>query len=106
MAEYKSYDLYQLTDGPMSRYRFCSYAVAQAFIKAEDYTHVYSGLLNVVAEPDVILEDLYRKHNMEQPMGRKTRSMSVSDIVVLHMGDKASAWYVNNIGFKKLNWEG
>ena len=104
--KHDSYDLYQLLNEPDGRYRFCSYEFAQSLIRAKDYTHVYSGLLDVVGTVDGILEKLYQKHNTDYPTGREVRSMSVSDIVVLHLRGKASAWYVDSIGFQKFDWEG
>lgn len=50
------------------------------------------------------LDSLYCLHNQEnRPNGRKMRSLSVSDIIVMHEGGEAHAYYVEQIGYKQVD---
>ena len=93
------YEIYQMKSNADGRYLFCSYANAQAEIKASDYRCVYAATMPKGAG----LEDLYVLHNRDdRPAGKTMRSLSVSDIVVLHTGKQAAAHYVDNIGFVEI----
>lgn len=50
------------------------------------------------------LDSLYCLHNQEnRPNGRKMRSLSVSDIIVMHEDGQAHAYYVEPIGYKQVD---
>lgn len=67
--------------------------------EAGHYHAVYSGHLLPVTN----LEDLYYQFNQEKPKGFTGHSMSVSDIVVLKQSGVVTYYYVDSIGFKKLD---
>ena len=66
-----------------------------------NYDLAYQGNIADITKSDdatVQLETLFNKFNVDRPEDFKGRSLSVSDVVVLH--DKA--YYVDRIGFKSL----
>ena len=95
-----TYEIFQLdlSDRKASAYSFCSYEMAKGKIKPAHYQRMYAGVL----APAVTLEVLYQKHNRDsRPFGRRMRSLSVSDIVVLNRGGERQAFYVDSFGFKE-----
>jgi len=65
---------------------------------ALNYDLVYSGYMR----PHETLENLFNKFNMERPDDFKGHSLSVSDVVIVREHGKNTAYYVDSIGFKKL----
>lgn len=65
---------------------------------ARNYNLVYSGRMR----PHETLENLFYKFNMERPEDFKGHSLSVSDVVVVREHGKSTAFYVDSVGFKKL----
>ena len=65
---------------------------------ARNYDLVYSGHMR----PHETLENLFYKFNMERPDDFKGHSLSVSDVVVVREYGKSTAYYVDSIGFKRL----
>ena len=63
-----------------------------------NYTEVYSGEL----EEGTTLDDLYEKFNIDHPADYKGRSMSVSDVVVLHENGEDKAYFVDSFGFTEV----
>ena len=49
------------------------------------------------------LESLFCVFNVKRPADFFGRSMSVSDVVVVKNGEKQSAWFVDDIGFKNVS---
>jgi hypothetical protein len=95
---YGSYEVYQIKEVSEADYIFRCYEFAKARIDPAHYQKVYAG----VWAAGVTLDDLWEKHNRDsRPFGRKMRSMSVSDIVVLHRGKERRAYYVDSIGFQE-----
>ena len=93
------YEIYQLKRETMVDYEFRNYKVAEKQLRASHYRKMYMGRL----EPQMSLEDIYCLHNRDdRPYGDKMRSLSVSDIVVLHNRGKVTAHYVDSYGFKEL----
>ena len=93
-----TYEIFQLdlSDRKASAYSFCSYEMAKGKIKPAHYQRMYAGVL----APTVTLEALYQKHNRDsRPFGRRMRSLSVSDIVVLNRDGERQAFYVDSFGF-------
>ena len=81
-------------------YCFRDYEAARGRISLADYTRVYTGMLGKVTS----LETLFARHNQDtRPFGRRMRSMSVSDIVILHQGGEAHAYYTDSFGFEPID---
>lgn len=70
-----------------------------SMIRRQDYRMVYS---DVLLQEDT-LDSLYEKFNLHHPEGYTGYSLSVSDIIVIKKGDTAEAYYVDSIGFERLN---
>lgn len=72
-----------------------------------DYVLVYDGELSRVdeMETELFLEKLFDIFNEELPSDYHACSMSVSDAIRLFdENGHQEWWYVDGIGFKKLNW--
>ena len=67
-------------------------------VRREDYRLVYSGILG----PEDTLEGIYEKFNLERPEDFRGHSLSVSDIVLIHDGEKNTAHYVDCFGFREV----
>ena len=67
-------------------------------VKTKDYRQVYGG--TVFAEN---LEDVFRICNTELPYGYHGHSLSVSDVVEICDGKDKGLYFVDSIGFKKLD---
>ena len=93
------YEVYQIMDRAVE-YRFQDYEHAQNCISMADYTRVYAGMLG----KGTSLENLFARHNQDtRPFGRRMRSMSMSDIVVLYQGGEAHAYYTDSFGFVPID---
>lgn len=64
-----------------------------------NYDLVYIGDYN----PDISLEGLFERFNINRPIDFKGHSLSVSDIIVINDGVNISAHYCDDIGFKNIN---
>lgn len=64
-----------------------------------NYDLVYIGDYN----PDISLEGLFERFNINRPIAFKGHSLSVSDIIVINDGVNISAHYCDDIGFKNIN---
>ncbi|WP_437126218.1 YodL domain-containing protein [Lacrimispora amygdalina] len=67
-------------------------------VDAANYEAVYTGEL----EEGTTLDDLYEKFNIDHPVDYKGRSMSVSDVVVLHQNGEDKAYFVDSFGFSEV----
>ena len=67
-------------------------------VDPENYKEVYSGEL----ADGTTLDDLFEKFNIDHPADYKGRSMSVSDVVVLHQNGEDKAYFVDSFGFTEL----
>ena len=91
-----TYEIYQLKDIHGAGYWYMPYEYAKGKIRPEHYEQAYRGVL----APKVSLEALYNKHNRDKrPFREQTRSMSISDIVVLKRNGEQKAFYVDRVGF-------
>ncbi|MBR5359737.1 MAG: hypothetical protein IK123_02505, partial [Lachnospiraceae bacterium] len=63
-----------------------------------NYEQVYTGVL----EEGTTLDDLYERFNVDHPADYKGRSMSVSDVVVLHQNGEDKAYFVDSFGFTEV----
>ena len=98
-----TFRIYQVREG-ISRerdYGFLPYDVAVSIagqVTAEDYTLVYEG----VTRKGTTLEDIFVRFNVDHPADFKGHSLSVSDVVMLWEETRWEAYYVDSIGFRKL----
>lgn len=67
-------------------------------IDRKNYQLVYTAPL----DPQMTLDGIYQKFNLDLPQDYRGRSLSVSDIVVLRQNGEISAHYVDSIGFKEV----
>ena len=94
-----TYEIYQLSRYSAADYRFADYGYAKDKMKANDYRHVYSGML----AKDTTLDNLYMLHNSDnRPFAHQMSSMSMSDIIVTDKAGKRTAYYVDSVGFSEL----
>lgn len=92
-----SYEIYQTEN---KNYVFMPLSYAKSRMVAADYRKVYSGQMYAWES----LENLFDRHNSDNRLNaHHMRSMSVSDIVVTHLGGTAHAYYVDTIGFANVD---
>lgn len=98
-----SYSIYQLKNDPQTRdYRFEPLERLQSaglMVDSENYDLVYTAPLT---EKDT-LEGIFRHFDLDIPEDYTGRSLSVSDVVVLHREGRESAYYVDSFGFQELS---
>ena len=87
-------------------YKFFGRDVAKKLgveIKPEDYKKVYHAATRYDSrmKPEVICERLFDEHNTDVS-DRPGHSMSVSDIVILHLPDGDEYYYTEAFGFSRL----
>lgn len=98
--KYGIYEIYQINDFADVDYCFRSYDKAKGHIKMTDYRRAYAGMLPEKSR----LDDIFMEHNRDtRPFGRKMRSMSVSDIVVVTRGGEKHAYYVDSAGYEQVD---
>ena len=97
-----TFTIYQLKDGDgMRDYHFEPYDRLQAAglsVEAANYDLIYTAPL----APDMTLEDISVRFNIDHPKDFKGHSLSVSDIVVLHQNGQDTAHYVDSFGYKEV----
>ena len=97
-----SFTIYQLKGGDETRdFRFEPYDRLQAAgltLNPANYEAVYTAPLS----PDMSLEDIYTRFNIDHPKDFTGHSLSVSDVVVLHQGGQDAAHYVDSFGFREV----
>lgn len=93
------YRIYQIKDIGGTKYAFMSYDYAvKNGLSLDDYELVYEGEIWRCPEEDLTLEVLFERFNNQHPEDYKSRSMSVSDIVVL----EDRKYYCDSFGFKRM----
>lgn len=98
--KYGIYEIYQINDLVGVDYCFRPYDEAKKQIKLTDYRRVYAGMFPEKGK----LDDIFMEHNRDsRPFGRKMRSMSVSDIVVVTKSGEKHAYYVDSVGFEQVD---
>ena len=98
--KYGIYEIYQINDFADVDYCFRPYDEAKGHIKMTDYRRAYAGMLPEKTR----LDDIFMEHNRDtRPFGRKMRSMSVSDIVVVTRGGEKHAYYVDSAGYEQVD---
>lgn len=97
-----TFSIYQLKRGDETRdFRFIPYDRLQAAGLAVDpanYDLVYTAPL----APDMSLDDIFTRFNIDHPADFKGHSLSVSDVVVLHQTEQDTAHYVDSIGYQQV----
>ena len=84
------------------RYKFRSYNKEQFNIK--DYVHIYSGIIETIQkDEEAFLEDIFYIFNQSHPKDYHGASLSVSDLICIINNNHKDWWYVNSIGFIKIN---
>ena len=63
-----------------------------------NYDLIYTAPLT----PDMTLDGIWEKFNIDHPKDFKGHSLSVSDVVVLHQSGQDAAHYVDSIGYKQV----
>ena len=97
-----TFSIYQLKRGDETRdFRFEPYDRLQAAglsVEAANYDLIYTAPLT----PDMTLESIWEKFNIDHPKDFKGHSLSVSDVVVLHQNGQDTAHYVDSFGYKDV----
>lgn len=99
------YDLLQTE----ADYVFCPFETAMKrnlSPQLSDYNKVYRGIFEFsdTFEAKRVCERLYMEHN-GVILDRKGRSMSISDVIVLHLPDGDRYFYVDLFGFTKVKFD-
>ena len=97
-----TFTIYQLKSGDETRdFRFEPYDHLQAAglaVDAANYAHIYTAPLT----PDMTLESIFERFNIDHPKDFKGHSLSVSDVVVLHQHGQDTAHYVDSFGYQQV----
>lgn len=94
-----TYEIYQIARSSPCEYVFLNYEHSKDLLNAADYQLAYRGMLG----SRLTLDNIFDLHNRpDRPIPAGMRSVSVSDIIILHQNGKDSAHYVDSIGFVKL----
>jgi len=113
------YGIYQLKDDPALHHLYFEGTKSLrklgiikdslSVIKPENYELVYVGKMSKLSEEygrlptrEDKLETIYEKFNINRPKDYRGHSLSVSDVVVLHINGENSAHYVDSFGFTAL----
>lgn len=96
------FEIYQLKKDENLRYhRFTDYETLHKegnTVEAENYIQVYRDELS----SGTTLEDIYTRFNINQPADFKGHSLSVSDIIVVHDNGDTAAYYIDDVGYKRV----
>lgn len=90
--------IYQLREDNEWSFERYDYVVEHGY----DISEVRYDLIYVDEIGDMSLDDIYTKFNMDIPKDYYGHSLSVSDVVVLNIGNERKAYYVDSYGFKEL----
>lgn len=97
------YEIYQMKKGDSyHKVRYMAYDMVKKelpYLCADDYDKVYEGEIESKTESEM-LDELYYQFNMARPKDFTGHSLSVSDVIVLD----GKAFYVDDIGFKKIDF--
>lgn len=97
-----TFTIYQLKRGNETRdFRFEPYdrlTAAGLAVDPANYDLIYTAPL----APDMTLEQIYERFNIDHPADFKGHSLSVSDVVVLHQDGQDAAHYVDSIGYRQV----
>ena len=97
-----SYGIYQLARGDATRdLHFEPYDRLQATghtVDRANYELIYTAPLTA----DVTLNSIWEKFNIDHPKDFRGRSLSISDVVVLHQNGQDTAHYVDSSGYRQV----
>ena len=107
-----SYDIYQVRSNDDTR-NLCFSSLKtlehlQLKVDPLNYEKIYSGTVSSLDEngnpikTSEVLESLFEKFNLQHPADYRGRSMSVSDVVVLHENGRDTAHFCDSIGFVEV----
>lgn len=106
-ADADTYAIFQVKqDDDIRPMAFISYAQLQKrgeMPEPDHYELTYLAPLRPFHNRDTMLEDIYRKFNLDRPEDFTGHSLSVSDIVALRTGRQVSFHYVDTVGFAELH---
>ena len=71
-------------------------------VDKDNYEFIFSGRLEGGKRTMDVLEALFFKFNTDHPKDYIGRSLSVSDVVVLHENGHNRSFYVDSIGFAEV----
>lgn len=98
----ETYGIYQLKHNDETRsiyFRpYNSLQAAGLAVNPDNYELIYTGPL----KPDMSLESIWEKFNLDHPKDFIGHSLSVSDIVVLHRNGSNTAYYVDMFGYQEV----
>ena len=85
------------------QYRRYRYLQREGIIpKINRYQEVYRDTEENDKDTDTLLEKLFKKFNFSKPADFEGRNLSVSDVVELDLNGEKAFYYVDSIGFQKL----
>ena len=97
-----TFTIYQIKGGDETQdYRFEPYdrlKSAGLTVDPANYEAVYTAPLT----PDMSLEDIYTRFNIDHPKDFTGHSLSVSDVIVLHQNGQDTAHYVDSFGYQQV----
>jgi len=106
-----TYQIWQIENIRDTDYAFRSFEEAKDKIQFEDYKKVVEdsfAYMGPNSEPTAIAEVLFVKHNTpDRPAGQTSRSMSMSDVILLKYDEKhdPTVLFVDSFGFVELGGE-
>ena len=103
LPERDTYTIYQISDDAEDRrdiiFENLEHLSQRGLsVDLANYEAVYTGEL----EEGTSLDDLYEKFNIDHPADYRGRSVSVSDVVVLHQNGENRAYFVDSFGFTEV----
>jgi antirestriction protein ArdC len=102
-----SYSIYQLNDNPGNRdIRFESLQHLDEnniTVNPDNYNLAYSSLFIAETSQKLqLLEGIFEQFNIEHPADFKGNSPSVSDVIVIKIGEEVTAHYCDKVGFTEI----
>lgn len=100
------FKLFQIKDVQNTDFAFMSYKWAKDYDFNGFYEMTYDGHIDTTYDMNVgdTLENIFAYGNTNNFPNYNTRSVSVSDIIILGT-NPLNAYYVDNLGFKKVETE-
>ena len=97
-----TFEIYQVKSGEDYRYyRFTSYEMLHNEGNTVDFNN-YELKYTAELVDGTTLEDIYTRFNVEHPDDFTGHSLSVSDVIVVHDDDVTTAYYIDDVGYKKV----
>ncbi len=94
------YEVYQLKNEPFNRdIMLMPYEYASKFILSESR---YEKKWEAETGKGQTLEDIKYEFTIAKPKGFEGHNLCVSDVIVIHNGEKKTAWYLDRVGFKEI----